>query len=71
MRGLSVIDLNTHVSPLVAAGWLEPADRTPLNRSWTVNPIVATQFERQRQIEEERKALTAKLMGSTRKPTGD
>jgi hypothetical protein len=70
LRGLSVMDVHTQVSPLVAAGWLEPAEPGPLNRAWTVNRVVAAQFERQRQIEEERKALAAKLMGSPRKYTG-
>jgi hypothetical protein len=67
VRGVSVFDLQTLLSPLVAAGWLEPADPGPNNRSWTVSPKVAAQFERQREIEEARKALAAKLMGSPRK----
>lgn len=67
LRGLSTFDLNNCVSPLVAAGWLEPADRHPINRTWTVNPIVTSQFARQRQIEDERKAHVARLMGSPRK----
>jgi hypothetical protein len=67
LRGLSTFDLNNCVSPLVAAGWLEPADRHPINRTWTVNPIVMSQFVRQRQIEDERKAHVARLMGSPRK----
>jgi Protein of unknown function (DUF3987) len=69
LRGLSTFDLNNCVSPLVAAGWLEPRDRGPINRSWTINSSVASQFARQRKIEDERKALVAKLMGSPRKPT--
>jgi Protein of unknown function (DUF3987) len=74
LRGLSVMDLNTQMSPLVAGGWLEPKERSPLNRTWTVAPVVASQFKRQREIEEERKGLAAKLMGSPKtpqKPTGD
>jgi hypothetical protein len=55
LRGLSVPDLNTYVSPLVAAGWLEPAAPGAFNRTWTVSPKVAAQFERQRQAEEHRK----------------
>jgi hypothetical protein len=70
LRGVSILELQTQLSPLVAAGWLEPADQTPLNRTWTVTPLVAAQFERQRLIEEERKALAAKLMGSPRRPMG-
>jgi hypothetical protein len=70
LRGVSVLDLGTFVSPLVAAGWLEPVQQGPLNRTWTVNPTVAAQFARQRQIEEERKIFAAGLMGSPRKPIG-
>ena len=66
LRGLSVMDLHTQISPLVAGGWLEPAERGPLNRTWTVTPVVASQFERQRKIEEERKKLAAELMKSPR-----
>jgi hypothetical protein len=69
LRGLSTFDLNNQVSPLVAAGWLEPADRGPINRSWTINPLVASQFAHQRETEDTRKELVAKLMGSPRKKT--
>jgi hypothetical protein len=69
LRGVSVLDLQTCLSPLVAAGWLEPTGPGPVNRAWAVNPKVAAQFERQRQTEEERKALAAGLMGSPRKAT--
>jgi hypothetical protein len=64
------MEVHTQVSPLVAAGWLEPVETSPLNRTWTVNPTVAVQFERQRKIEEERKEIAAKLMGSPRKHAG-
>jgi hypothetical protein len=70
LRGVSVFDLHTIVSPLVAAGWLEPGQHGPDNRTWTVSPLVAAQFERQRMHEEQRKKLAAELMGSPRKPTG-
>jgi hypothetical protein len=70
LRGVSVVDLQTYLSPLVAAGWLEPANAGPLNRTWRVNPVVHSQFERQRQIEDERKALVAGLMRSPRKTLG-
>jgi hypothetical protein len=69
LRGMSIFELNNHVSPLVAAGWLEPTERVPINRSWTVNPVVAAQFERQRKLEDERKEHIAKLMGSPRRST--
>jgi hypothetical protein len=71
LRGVSVFDLHTVVSPLVATGWLEPEQRGPDNRTWTVSPKVAAQFERQRQIEEERKILVAELMGSPRHSTDE
>jgi hypothetical protein len=64
LRGVSVFDLQTRLSPLVAGGWLEPKEPGPANRAWTVTPAVAAQFERQRKIEEERKAVLAQLMGS-------
>ena len=57
------------LSPLVAGGWLEPKEPGPANRVWTVMPAVAAQFERQGQIEEERKAVLAQLMGSPRQST--
>jgi hypothetical protein len=71
LRGMSIVELNDHVSPLVPAGWLDPSERGPINRSWTVNPAVAAQFEQQRKIEDERKEIVARLMGSPRKPTGE
>ncbi|MDT4739256.1 DUF3987 domain-containing protein [Bradyrhizobium sp. WYCCWR 12699] len=67
LRGVSVLDLQTCVSPLVAAGWLEPTKPGPLQREWAVNPKVAAQFDQQRQTEEQRKAFVASLMGSPRK----
>ena len=70
LRGVSVDDLQERLSPLIAGGWLEPDEKGPMNRSWTVTPIVAAQFERQRAIEDERKENIARLMGSPRKPTG-
>jgi hypothetical protein len=69
LRNVSVQDLQTRVSPLVAGGWLEPDSPSPLNRSWTVHASVAVQFEQQRQAEERRKQSLADLMGSPRKAT--
>jgi hypothetical protein len=68
LRGVSLMDLNAFVSPLIAAGWLDPATIGPSNRSWVVRPAVAAQFERQRQIEEDRKIAAAELIGSPRRP---
>ena len=70
LRGMSVLDLHTQVSPLVAGGWLDPEEPGPLNRAWKVNPLVASQFEQRRKAEEQRKVVAAELMGSPRKNTG-
>jgi hypothetical protein len=67
LRGLPLFDLNQYISPLVAAGWLDPVDRTPVNRAWRINPNVAHQFAKQREVEDKRKARVAQLMGSPRK----
>ena len=67
LRELSLFKLNEQISPLVAAGWLDPVDRTPVNREWRINPNVAHQFAKQREIEDKRKARVAELMGSPRK----
>jgi hypothetical protein len=63
LRGLTVFDLNKRVSPLVAGGWLEPAESGPLCRAWTVNPAVASLFETRRQQENARKAQVRETMG--------
>jgi hypothetical protein len=67
LRGVSLLDLQKLLSPLVASGWLEPESPYPSNRKWTVTPLVASQFERRRQSEEQRKAIVSRLMGSPRK----
>jgi hypothetical protein len=69
LRGLTLFDLNQRVSPLVAAGWLAPAEPAlgPANRAWNVNPVLATQFAERTRLEAQRKAKLAKLMGSPRK----
>jgi hypothetical protein len=66
-RGLKLAEVNERVSPLIAAGWLTPADFTPTCRSWTVTPLVRTQLAERARIEEARKAALAALMGSPRK----
>jgi hypothetical protein len=70
LRGMSVLDLHTQVSPLVASGWLDLKEPGPLNRAWKVNSVVASQFEQRRKAEEQRKVVAAELMGSPRKNTG-
>jgi hypothetical protein len=67
LRGVPLLDLQKMVSPLVAAGWLQPTAHDPGNTTWKVSSKVAAQFERQRQVEEARKARIAALMGSPRK----
>jgi hypothetical protein len=66
-RGLSLVQVNDRVSPLVAAGWLYPADHTPVCHSWQVAPLVHIQLAERRKTEEVRKAALAALMGSPRK----
>ena len=54
-RGLTLARVRERVSPLVAGGWLDPVDYTPMCRAWWVNPVVAVKFAVQRKKEEERK----------------
>ncbi|MGA8612686.1 MAG: DUF3987 domain-containing protein [Xanthobacteraceae bacterium] len=67
LRGLSVFDLNKRISPMVAGGWLIPADREVINRAWLINPEVRTRFRLQIRVEELRKQSVAELMGSPRR----
>jgi hypothetical protein len=67
LRGLGVFDINKHVSPLVAMGWLIADEPGPLNRRWRVNPAVKAQFAERKEAEEKRKQRLAELMGSPRK----
>jgi hypothetical protein len=62
-RGLTLLEVNERVSPLVAAGWLLPADNTPVCRSWRVNPVVHAQLAERAKTEAERRAKVACLMG--------
>ena len=66
-RGLTLRDVNDRVSPLVAFGWLQPADKSPTCRSWTVTPKVHIELAGRAQSEEARKTALARLMGSPRK----
>ena len=66
-RGLTVMQVNERVSPLVAAGWLQPADRTPLCRAWMVSPQVHIQFAERAKQEEERKRQLAAMFASRTK----
>ena len=66
-RGLTLQQVNERVSPLIAAGWLQPADNTPVCRSWAVLPQVRSQLAERAKTEEARKMALAALMGSPRK----
>ncbi len=67
-RGLTLRDLNDRVSPLVACGWLDPADNALLCKRWTFNPQVRVQLAERARTEEAQKAALAQLMGSPRGP---
>jgi len=62
LRGLTLFEINQRVSPLVAAGWLQPADTTPVCRSWTVTPQVHLQLAERSKIEAARKARIRALI---------
>jgi hypothetical protein len=66
-RGLTLMQINERVSPLVASGWLLPADPTPVCRAWTVSAQVHTQLAERAKTEEARKQVIADLMGSPRR----
>jgi Protein of unknown function (DUF3987)/Bifunctional DNA primase/polymerase, N-terminal/Primase C terminal 2 (PriCT-2) len=67
-RGLGLWDVNQRLSPLVAGGWLAPADAAPVARVWNVNPQVYSVFAERARDEERRKAAVAALMNSPRRP---
>jgi hypothetical protein len=62
LRGMPLATLNEQVSPLVAGGWLDPADKTPVCRAWTINPAVRLRFASRRQIEAARKATILTML---------
>lgn len=68
-RGLTLREVNERLSPLVAAGWLLPANEglALMNRSWTVNPRVHAEFTLRAELEEDAKAKLAELMNSRRR----
>jgi hypothetical protein len=66
-RGLTLFEVQQRVSPLEAAGWIEPNEAGPTNRSWHVNPAVFEQFADRASQEEVRKAELARLMGAPRR----
>jgi hypothetical protein len=62
--GLDIFALNKRVGFLVAAGWLTPADQTPVCRSWLVNPQAWAQLADRAEEEIRRKAAFLELMSS-------
>jgi hypothetical protein len=62
LRGLTLLDLNKRMSPLVAGGWMEPVEPGPACRAWTVSPAVAGFFENRRRQEASRKERLRHLM---------
>src|SRR5262249_23722275 len=66
-RGLALLEVNERLSPLIAGGWLLPAAKTPVCRSWQVAPQVHVQLAERAKTEEARKAALAALMGSPRR----
>jgi Protein of unknown function (DUF3987)/RepB DNA-primase from phage plasmid len=68
LRGLTLPEVNERVSPLVAGGWLQPADKTPACSAWTVAPQVRSQLAERVKSEAARKtALAAALFNPARK----
>jgi len=68
-RGLTLVEINKRVSPLVAVDWLMPTDKTPVCRVWNVTPEVHRQLAERAKSEEARKAKLARLMTPPRKET--
>jgi hypothetical protein len=67
LRGLTLIEINERVSPLVAGGWLEPTDKTPTCRVWTVAPQVHVQLAERAKSEAGRKTALAALINPLQK----
>jgi hypothetical protein len=62
-RGRTVIKINQQVSPLVAGGWLSPAEQGPACRAWDVNRAgIDARFAERARIEEERKLAIRQLI---------
>jgi hypothetical protein len=70
-RGLTVVEVNERVSPLIAAGWLKPAEPGNWCRVWNVDPQVFQQFNARIAEEEQHKRIVAQLMHSPRRPRED
>jgi hypothetical protein len=66
-RGMTLMEVNAHISPLVAGGWLLPEVKTPVCRAWAVNPQVHTRMAARAVSEEQRKGAIVKAMGGRRR----
>jgi hypothetical protein len=60
-RGLTLFQVQERVSPLVAGGWLDPVDRTPMCKAWWVNPAKPRFAEQERKEAERKRAITEML----------
>jgi hypothetical protein len=67
LRGLPLAMVNERISPLIAGGWLDPADKTSTCRVWTINPAVRIQFADRRQSEVARKAAITTMLRARRR----
>jgi hypothetical protein len=67
-RGKTVLEINQHVSPLVAGAWLAPVEQGPACRAWWVNrQNIDKQFAERIASERLAKAELGQLMGARRK----
>jgi hypothetical protein len=65
-RGLTLFQVKERASPLVAGGWLDPVDHTPMCKAWWINPIIKTRFSEQERKEAERKQAIIEMLRGRR-----
>ena len=61
-RTLSVQGVNKLLSPLIAGGWLVPESDGAGNRTWTVNPLVHTEFGNRAEMEAVRRVRAREII---------
>jgi hypothetical protein len=61
-RGLSLFEVRERASVLVAGGWLDPVDHTPMCKAWWVNPAVKLKFADRAQKEQEQKHIITEML---------
>src|SRR6516225_10209735 len=66
LKGQSLVTINERLSPLIAGGWLDPADRTQVCRVWTLNPSVRVRFADRRRTEVIRKKAVTTMLRERR-----